>query len=165
MCDLLSRLPLVSRLTLCQREPLLRCPETTRAYKISSSSKREQNCKEALTLGDILDLQCTGFSIWRIKWWNKFKIVQSIRLCDGLTYIISYIFKFSPKANTPSSLFTWISSLNTRWVVRYFARRSKALWFAKSSNWENNRELDQSRKYWPNLQNSNFSICGAADLY
>jgi hypothetical protein len=29
---------------------------------------------------------------------------------------------------------TWMSSLNTRWVVLYFASNRNALWFAKSSN-------------------------------
>lgn len=45
---------------------------------------------------------------------------------------------------------TWISSLKTRCVLPYFSNRSKALWFAKSSNWQCGKPLSgaENQKYW-----------------
>ena len=61
-----------------------------------------------------------------INWRWYFRIIQL-----AFNHIVPTLHS---KIHCKHQITTWISSMNTRWVVPYLARRSKALWLAKSSN-------------------------------
>lgn len=55
--------------------------------------------------------------------------IQTILLKELFQWHARRLFRSIPMFNH-----TWISSLNTKWVERYFESNSNALWLAKSSN-------------------------------